>query len=303
MQQSILSFGEILYDIFPSYRRLGGAPFNFAYHMYAFGFPATLISRVGEDADGREILDFLKNRLDAGAIQHDSGHKTGRVLVEVDAKGVPDFDIVEDAAYDFIEYDSAVEAATNGGPALIYFGTLAQRNAVSRSTLEKVLSQNKGATGLYDMNLRQNYFSVEILERSLTACNLVKLNNDELQICKSLFRKQGSDESFVDFLMERYDVGWVCLTKGAQGSELFHSSGRFTADNVPKQSVVDTVGAGDAYTAVLALGVLSGWSPETILDRATEFAGAVCALQGAIPDEAAFYDPYLPWITEGGNGY
>lgn len=299
----MLCFGEVLYDVFPSYRRMGGAPFNFAYHVHSFGLSAMMISRVGDDRDGRGILDSIKNGLDPASIQRDPVHETGKVLVETDEQGIPDFDIVENVAYDYIEFDESVKKAISLKPDLIYFGTLAQRNSTSRRTLDKILSQTSSSNRVYDMNLRQDYFTQEIVSRSLQACSLVKLNDDELQTCKSLFERSDPDESFVHFLMERFDLEWVCLTKGEKGSELFHKSEHFATVKVPEVNVVDTVGAGDAYTSILALGILNKWPSEAILDRATEFAGAICAIEGAIPQDPRFYDPYLPWIKEDRNGH
>jgi fructokinase len=160
MKKSILSFGEILYDIFPSYERLGGAPFNFAYHMHSLGFSCFMISRVGDDELGRGIMDFLTTSLGSESMQKDRHHTTGRVLVKVDEKGVPEFDIMEDAAYDYVEYDEAVQDAVDREPGLIYFGTLAQRNSTSRSTLQNILSHDDSGIRLYDMNLRKNCYSM-----------------------------------------------------------------------------------------------------------------------------------------------
>jgi fructokinase len=299
MIKFILSFGEILYDLFPSYRRLGGAPFNFAYHLHAFRFRSRLVSRVGDDEEGRGISGFLKNNIGTDLLQVDPSHATGKVLVQVDEKGVPDFTIVEDAAYDFIETDAEVLKAVEEAPALIYFGTLAQRCEASRSALKALLACNRSAQVLYDMNLRGNYYSREIVETSLAACGIVKLNDEELKICRSLLHFPEGDDAFVAFLMDRFDLEWVCLTRGEEGSELYHHGERFRRDGVPTQRVVDTVGAGDAYTAVLAMGILSDWAPTMILDRSTLFAGAICTLPGAIPEDLSFYHPYLHWLEEG----
>ncbi len=295
MSNVVLSFGEILYDIFPADERLGGAPFNFAYHLHAFDFQSRLISRVGVDARGVAIVSFLQRNIGVDLLQRDPLHPTGTVRVAVDDRGVPDFTIVEGAAYDYIEADDAVLQAVESAPALIYFGTLAQRSAVSRSALDVLLARAGSARILYDMNLRGNYFSREVIENSLTACHIVKLNDEELNTCKRLLQYEGEDDVFVEFLMERYPLEWVCLTRGAQGSVLYHGGERYCMEEAPVQAVIDTVGAGDAYTAILAMGILRDWAPGTILERATEFAGAVCGLSGAIPEDRSFYRPYLHW--------
>ncbi len=295
MSNVVLSFGEILYDIFPAYERLGGAPFNFAYHLHAFDCQSRLISRVGKDKRGDAIAAFLQQNIGVDLLQRDSLHPTGTVRVVVDASGIPDFTIVEGVAYDHIEADDAVLQAMDSAPALIYFGTLAQRSADSNSALEALLSRAESARILYDMNLRQDFFSREVIEKSLTACHIVKLNDEELRTCKGILQYEGEDDAFVSHLMERYRLEWICLTRGAQGSVLYHGGEHFCVEGTPAQAVIDTVGAGDAYTAILAMGILRDWTPETILSRATEFAGAVCGLPGAIPEDDSFYRPYLHW--------
>ena len=296
MEESILSFGEILYDVFPDTQRLGGAPFNFAYHLHAFRLPAILVSRVGDDSFGRQILGFVQDNVGGEGLQIDPLHGTGRVAVEVDESGIPAFDILDDVAYDYIAYDSGVEKIAKAPPALIYFGTLAQRHETSRSTLKRVIAETGTPIRLYDMNLRQPYYSKEIVAWSLMACHAVKLNDDELDLCRTFFPYGGDRESWIDALMEHFDLDWVCLTRGERGSVLYGPSGRFKVERVPRHDVVDTVGAGDAYTAILALGILKGWHPETILQRATSFAGAICQERGAIPQTDDFYDPYRSWM-------
>jgi fructokinase len=254
-----------------------------------------MISRVGNDLPGAEIRKIFEETVAEGVLQVDASHNTGTVNVQVDGNGIPSFDIVDDVAYDYIEYDTAVQHAMEKKPTMVYFGTLAQRNRVSRSTLQRIVDQSPLSILLYDMNLRQNYYSQEIIESSLRACDVVKLNDEELSICKTLFHHQWDDRSFVHWLMERFDLQWFSLTRGEAGSELYPPSGQCVTGSVPEQEIVDTVGAGDAYTAVLALGILNQWPPDTILNRATLFAGAICAQKGAIPEKRAFYAPYLHW--------
>ena len=298
MKEPILSFGEILYDVFPDSHRLGGAPFNFAYHLHAFGFPSVLVSRVGDDAFGRKILAFAANSFHGAALQIDPRHGTGRVVVEVDELGVPTFDILDDVAYDYIAYDGEVEKIVKAAPPLVYFGTLAQRHEISRSTLKRLIGETGPSIFLYDMNLRPPYYSKDVVAWSLTTCHGVKLNEDELELCRSFFPYGGGGESWVRTLMERFDLKWVCLTRGERGSALYGPSGPVMVEQVPQYNVVDTVGAGDAYTAILALGLLKGWTPETILERATSFAGAICQERGAIPQEDDFYAPYRSWVED-----
>jgi fructokinase len=265
--------------------------------MHHFGAPCTFVSRVGKDRQGEEILEFIERSLGTATVQVDRSHETGTVQVGLDQQGVPDFTIVKDVAYDYIEYTESVEKAMAQGPGLIYFGTLGQRNSRSRETLKKILDRKKAAKILYDMNLRKESYTREIVEASLEECHIVKLNDSELQTCRALFSGPPSDGGYIPFLMKRFDLEWLCLTRGAEGSELFNGETHVRTGPIRQQTVIDTVGAGDAYTAILALGILGHWSPETILSRASEFAGSVCAIEGGIPANGAFYDPYLPWLN------
>jgi len=248
------------------------------------------------------MVHLLKKGIGTKSVQIDSLHDTGKVMVQIDGKGIPDFQIMKDVAYDYIEYDNTVREALSRDPALIYFGTLAQRNRVSHSTLGKMLSMNQSAKTLYDINLREDYFTKEIVEWSLSAADIVKLNEDELKTCKSLFQDFSPDKSFILSLMKRFGLEWFCLTRGDRGSELFHGQDHFATNRVPERRVIDTVGSGDAYTAILAIGILNQWEPETILLRATDFSGALCTIPGAIPEDLGFYKPYLSWTGEETNG-
>ncbi len=299
MHQTILSFGEILFDLFPSGRRLGGAPFNFVRHLLAFGFPVRLVTRVGKDDPGREILAALRDFPGMGTVQLDPAHETGKVTVELDARGIPDFHIASDSAYDYILYDEPVREALRDGVGLIYFGTLARRHPVSDATLRRILAENRSATVFCDVNLRQGFYTRDLITSSLAASHAVKLNDEELAVFRTLLKGSGSDESFIHFLMKRFHVEWFCLTRGAEGSELFHASGRNSVGRLPGRRIVDTVGAGDAYASVLAAGILKGWSPESILERATIFSGAICEVRGAVPEDPGFYEPYLSWFVPG----
>ncbi len=301
MSPRALCFGEVLFDIFPAYERLGGAPFNFAAHLCAFGVPTRLITRVGSDDRGRRITEALGRCPGTETLQIDDRRETGTVRVRVDARGVPQFDILTDVAYDYIAYDASVRRAAAEAPAILYCGTLAQRTAVSRETLDQLLSETRGARVFYDMNLRPPHFSAAVVTRSLQACQMVKLNEDELQMCKSLLDESTPDAAFIDSLMTRYELEWLCLTRGEQGSDLYHGPERYTVEGVAVDEVVDTVGAGDAYASILALGILHGWAPETILARATEFSAALCAQRGAIPESPDFYEPFLCWLDAEGR--
>ncbi len=299
MPQRALCFGEVLFDIFPAYERLGGAPFNFAAHLCAFRIPTRLITRVGTDARGRRIAEALGRCPGTETLQRDDRRDTGTVQVRLDGQGVPEFDILTDVAYDYIAYDASVQRAAAEGSALLYCGTLAQRNGVSRTTLARLLSEARAARVFYDMNLRSPHFCAAVVEDSLQACQVLKLNEGELQMCKRLLGNSLPDRAFIDLLVDRYQLEWLCLTRGERGSDLYRGRERYAVKGVPVDAVVDTVGAGDAYASVLALGILNDWAPETILARATEFSAALCGQRGAVPESLDFYTPFLSWLEAG----
>ena len=267
-----LIFGEILFDVYPGYKRLGGAPFNFAYHLHQFGLEVTFISRIGEDEAGREILDRLAQcGFPAHAVQRDPDHPTGTVVVTLKEEGIPSFRIVEQAAYDFVTADTrALPAAP---PEVVYFGTLAQRHAVSRQALRTIL-QHSGPPALVfcDLNLRQSFYTPEILRDSLRASNVLKLNAEELVVVQQHLQLAASEEAAAQQLMQQFDIGCVCITKGGAGSVLYGLSQKAVWPSHGQQTIEvhDTVGAGDAYAAVLAFGLLAQWPLPVIVERASQ---------------------------------
>lgn len=296
----ILALGEILFDIFPTYKRLGGAPFNFAAHLKRFDFPTYFVSRVGEDENGEKILNLLREQgFDHRFIQVDSKRVTGHVQVKLDEKGSPTFNIVENVAYDHLDYTNEIAAVLDENIRLVYFGTLIQRSRKGFETVQTVLKNRHPNTRcFYDINLRPNCFTKERIEASLAHCDLLKLSDEELEVLRDLFDLKGSDESCLEKLRRDFDVEWIALTCGASGSDLFTPKGRFSSKPPRDIEVVDTVGAGDAWASILAAGYLQGWEPDTILKRANRFAGAVCGIQGAIPGDDRFYEPFSTWMEE-----
>jgi fructokinase len=288
----IISVGEILLDIFPGYRRIGGAPFNFAYHMLKMGMPVSFITRIGKDVAGRDILNTLDlNGFETRHIQQDGRHKTGKVMVTLDSEGNPTFDIIDDMAYDYIEFDYSVAAILQQKPELIYFGTLAQRTEYGHKTIQRILSARESGTRcFYDVNLRPDCYSEKIVRASLRQCDAAKMNANELQIIKTMFRFSKSDHAFIDYLMQDFGINMISLTKGKDGSELVTWTGSYQIKNNPIEIVGDTVGAGDAYASIIAIGYMYHWQPERILKTATALAKRVCSIKGAIPTEADFYD-------------
>lgn len=302
IKKRIFAVGEILYDIFPEYKRLGGAPFNFSFHLQMFGFYVFFMSRVGNDINGKTIMETLDNRgFNTELIQIDERHPTGYVNVELNEHGVPDFDIIENVAYDdIIVNENAYERLSTSD--LIYFGTLIQRTENGFHAVRDIVENKSGFTlCFYDINLRKDCYNQRIIEASLNHCDILKLNGDELSLLKDMIDPKGAESRFVERLMDRFSIEWVSLTDGANGSTLF------TSDHTYRRSVkyntqnTDTVGAGDAYASVLAAGRLLEWPPDVIIRRATEFAGAVCGISGAIPDHSSFYAPYRKWMENNGK--
>ncbi len=289
----ILSIGEILFDLFPQYRRIGGAPFNFAFHLQSLGFDTRFISRVGDDENGREILEFLKERdFNPEFIQIDNDHKTGEVQVTLDGNGNARFHIVEDVAYDHIACTDAVQALMAEAN-LVYYGSLIQRSPQGFAQVGEMLrNRGEGTRCLYDVNFRPGSYDERIVRASLAACSILKLNNDELPIIQEMLSIPGGTEAAVHRLMADHRLEVVALTLGGEGSRLYTREGRYTAAPSDALSVVDTVGAGDGFTAILAAGYLAGWDGDRILQTATRFASRICEIEGAIPDDPGFYPPF-----------
>lgn len=286
-----LVIGEILFDIFPGYRRLGGAPFNVAFHLKHFGFPVRFVSRVGNDPEGEEIRNFVSAagfRLDD--LQIDTEHPTGKVRVTLDNKGVPRFDILADAAYDYLQPNTAIASLEDDGIDMVYIGTLIQRSEVGYRTVQQLLRRREPRTQcFYDVNLRPKCFSRQIVQDSLRQADHVKVSEQELAMLQDMFGWAGTPNEAVRQLMRSNKLHTVSLTKGEDGSELFTADGHYTAPPPRTVDIVDTVGAGDGYAAILIAGLLQGWQPERMLRTAAEFAARICGIEGAIPADESFY--------------
>ncbi|MBW2431256.1 MAG: carbohydrate kinase [Desulfobacterales bacterium] len=290
----ILVIGEILFDVFPNYRRLGGAPFNFAHHLKHFGFNVRFISKIGIDDAGKEILHKLElARFDLNDIQLDEVHPTGSVKVRLDKSGVPQFDIISDVAYDYIEFIPEYHSTLINEARIIYFGSLVQRSEAGCENLRAFISRkSSGTLNFFDINLRPGCYNNAIIEKSLLKTDILKLNTDELEELKQMLSLKSNNDEFINQLMEAHSIRTVSLTKGEAGSELFTDQGCFSSNPAEPIAVVDSVGAGDAYSAILVAGLLEKWRPEEILERASLFASRVCEIKGAIPDSASFYEPF-----------
>jgi len=296
----VLALGEVLFDVFPTGRRIGGAPFNFACQLHSLGFPTCFVSSVGND--GREILDFMSAKgMRTDGIQHDSMLPTGRVDVTVDAQGIPEYDILENRAWDRIGFTPSLSKILDEEIALVCFGSLAQRSPRSCETIGKVLDRlGPHTVKVCDLNLRQNFHSAGVIEDCLQRADIVKLNEDELEIAAGLFGKGGSGggEEVPAGLVEEFDLKCLCVTCGSQGSDLHLSGGKTVhrtavTDRLAGARLVDTVGAGDAYTAMLCAGFLLGLPWERVIAMASRFAAAICTVRGALPESDDLYAPFM----------
>ena len=283
MSVRILAIGEILWDLLPSGKQLGGAPANFAYHAHALGATARVVSRVGDDPLGREILDRLRALgLPAGSVGVDPGAPSGTVSVEIAADGQPHFTIHEDVAWDRILVDDDALAFAAQADA-VCFGSLAQRSAISRDSIHRLVAATPAsAWRVFDVNLRQHFYSREIIESSLVLANALKLNDAELPVLASMFGLGGDVRGQLAGLAQCFQLRAVALTRGAAGSLLL-ADGAWSQHPGIGVKVVDAVGAGDAFTAAWTLGLLAGQPLDEINQRANKLAAMVCTHPGAMP--------------------
>ena len=279
----VVGLGELLWDMLPKGKQLGGAPANFAYHAAGLGAEGRVVSAVGTDGLGEELAARLHQLgLATTWLQRDGSHPTGTVDVELDAHGKPTYTIHEDVAWDFIRWDAAVaEVATTCDA--VCFGSLCQRSKVSRATILEFLAHTQPeCVRVFDINLRQQFYARPVVEASLRACSVLKLNDEELPVVAAMLGIAGNPNDVLRSLVELFDLELCALTRGASGSLLVSPEGSADHPGVPVD-VVDTVGSGDAFAAAVAMGVLRGDSLEDISNRANTLAARVCAAHGATP--------------------
>lgn len=281
---TVVGIGELLWDMLPGGKKIGGAPANFAYHVSQFGIPATVVSAVGCDELGDELMQELSQK-PMGVFVDKVNHPTGTVAVELAGKGMPTYDIKQDVAWDNIPFTPELEALAKRSQA-VCFGSLAQRSDVSRSTIQKFISampDEPGRLKIFDINLRQGYHTPQIIEKSLEVCNVLKINDEELEILGRMFNlpECGVKET-CRTLLERYNLDILVLTCGANGSWLFTPEA-VSFKPIPKVEVADTVGAGDSFTAAFTAAILGGKTIDEAHELAVKLSAFVCTQHGAMP--------------------
>ena len=277
-----IGIGEVLWDLLPGGKQLGGAPANFGYHMHALGAESRVVSAVGDDPLGREILDRLASLGLPTDLIATASAPTGTVSVRLDSKRIPEFIIHEHVAWDAIACSDAAQQWVGRADA-ICFGTLAQRSETSRNTIRTLVKRGRpNALKVLDINLRQHFYSRNIIDASLRLANVLKINDEELTTVADLTDITGSPRDQLRELADFYQLSTVILTRGEEGSLIYRDEEWFDHRGVAAQ-VVDTVGAGDAFTAAATLGLLAGWNLEEISTRANQVAAHVCSQPGAMP--------------------
>ncbi len=284
MSNAVVGIGEILWDLLPDGKKLGGAPANFAYHVSQFGLPGCVVSAVGNDPLGREITSMLDEKKVNRHIET-VDFPTGTVEVDVDSDGIPSYNIKEGVAWDNIRWnDTLADLARN--TKAVCFGSLAQRHDVSRDAIHRFVDSIPAENNpliVFDINLRQDFFTKEILDSSMRRCNILKINDEELVTVSRLFGIPGPDmREISEELLRRYNLSILILTCGINGSYVF-TPGESSFLPTPKVTVADTVGAGDSFTAAFTASILKGLTVKEAHRRAVDTSAFVCSQFGAMP--------------------
>lgn len=284
-------FGEVLADVFPDRSVLGGAPFNVARHLKAFNQHPVMITRTGNDELRKDFLvEMSRLKMDVSGIQVDPVHPTGQVkVVMTDHQHV--FDIEPNQAYDHIHAGVTHLITMAAHPNMVYFGTLAQRNLESRLALDTFLSDAKCPRFL-DLNLRSPWYDEHTVRRSLLRSDIVKLNDEELEIVANYFKpKLKTPKDRASYLLDKFDFHTLLVTCGDSGAWTMNKQGEEVCvkGSPVGENIVDTVGAGDGFSSVCILGLLREWPTEIMLERANKFAASICQIRGAVPTDLDFY--------------
>lgn len=285
MNNIIVGMGEALWDVLPEGKKIGGAPANFAYHVSQFGFDSRVVSAVGNDELGDEILNVFEQKKLRHQLER-VNYPTGTVQVTLDDEGVPCYEIKEGVAWDNIPFtDDLKRLALN--TRAVCFGSLAQRSETSRATINRFLDTMpdlEGGLKIFDINLRQSFYNKEVLRESFRRCNVLKINDEELVIISRMFGYPGIDlQDKCWILLAKYNLKMLILTCGTNGSYVF-TPGVVSYQETPKVPVADTVGAGDSFTAAFCAAILKGKSIPEAHKLAVEVSAYVCTQSGAMPE-------------------
>ncbi|MFA4086700.1 MAG: carbohydrate kinase [Paramuribaculum intestinale] len=280
----VVGMGEALWDVLPEGKKIGGAPANFAYHVSQFGLPSCVVSAVGADALGKEIVENFTSK-GLNQLIAEVPYPTGTVQVEIDQAGVPQYEIKENVAWDNIPWTKQLESLAARTKA-VCFGSLAQRNVVSRNTINRFLDAMPGKGDsfvVFDVNLRQGFYNKEILCNSMKRCNLLKINDEDLVTVSRMFGYPGIDlQDKCWILLGKYNLKMLILTCGINGSYVF-TPGNVSFYPTPMVEVADTVGAGDSFTAAFIASLLKGKSVVEAHSLAVHTSAYVCTKNGAMP--------------------
>ncbi|MDE6534110.1 MAG: carbohydrate kinase [Muribaculaceae bacterium] len=284
MKDIVVGMGEALWDVLPEGKKIGGAPANFAYHVSQFGLPSCVVSAVGNDPLGNEIIDNIVSKGLNHLIER-VPYPTGTVQVEIDQAGIPQYEIKENVAWDNIPYTEELDKLAANTRA-VCFGSLAQRNVVSRETINRFLDAmpKKGdSLVVFDVNLRQGFYNKEILCNSMERCNILKINDEELVTVSRMFGYPGIDlQDKCWILLGKYNLKMLILTCGINGSYVF-TPGNVSFLPTPMVEVADTVGAGDSFTAAFIANILKGKPVPEAHSLAVRTSAFVCTKNGAMP--------------------
>lgn len=281
----VVGIGEALWDVLPEGKKIGGAPANFAYHVSQFGWLSRVVSAVGDDGLGRELMENFRG-VGLDTLIETVPYPTGTVQIELDAAGVPRYDIKEGVAWDNIPFTDDLKRLAEETRA-VCFGSLAQRNAVSRETIHAFLDAMPAGEDCYkifDINLRQNFYTKELICDSLQRCNMLKINDEELVIVSRMFGlPEGEVKGNCRALLEKYNLKMLILTCGVSGSYVF-TPGETSFRETPKVEVADTVGAGDSFTGSFFSAILKGMPVKEAHALAVNVSAFVCTQNGAMPE-------------------
>ena len=280
---NVISFGEVLFDVFGEEKKIGGAPLNLALRTASYGFPVSMISAVGNDEDGKVILEYTKeNALEAGGIIVSPEHETGIVQVSLNERGSATYEIKFPSAWDFIVVDEEIMNTVKEAD-VFFYGSLACRNDVSQKTLFSILDSNDTMFKVFDVNLRKPFYDIQLLEKLMNRADFIKFNDEEiLEIAAGMGFESDDPESNIKFISEKTNTKAICVTLGKHGSILLWHNQLYRHEGYPVK-VADTVGAGDSFLASLIAKLLSDKNPVDALNFASAVGALVASYSGANP--------------------